>query len=146
MRYPFRYFNSSPEAIRLMVMMYFRYPLSLWPVEDMLYERSMDVCHETVRFWRNRFGPMFAAGIRKRLADYRNSTQWRRRLDESDIGSTIGPRTHIGRCDDEKARLKFAAAPTSICNHFNHDRRLRHRDIFEQSRANALAEWRQLAA
>ena len=26
---PFRYFNSSPEVIRLVVMMYVRYPLSL---------------------------------------------------------------------------------------------------------------------
>ena len=29
MRNPFRYFNSSPEVIRLTVMMYIRYPLSL---------------------------------------------------------------------------------------------------------------------
>ena len=29
MRNPFRYFNSSPEVIRLVVMMYIRYPLSL---------------------------------------------------------------------------------------------------------------------
>ena len=31
---PFRYFNSSPEIIRLAVMMYVRYPLSLRQVED----------------------------------------------------------------------------------------------------------------
>jgi len=31
---PFRYFNSSPEVIRLVVMMYVRYPLSLRNVED----------------------------------------------------------------------------------------------------------------
>ena len=30
---PFRYFNSSPEVIRLVVMMYVRYPLSLRNVE-----------------------------------------------------------------------------------------------------------------
>jgi hypothetical protein len=35
MRYPFRYFNSSPEIIRLTVMMYIRYPLSLRQVEDL---------------------------------------------------------------------------------------------------------------
>ena len=33
MRNPFRYFNSSPEVIRLVVMMYIRYPLSLRPRE-----------------------------------------------------------------------------------------------------------------
>ena len=38
MRDPFRYFNSSPEVIRLTVMMYIRYPLSLRQVEDLLFE------------------------------------------------------------------------------------------------------------
>ena len=36
MHNPFRYFNSSPEVIRLAVMMYVRYPLSLRQVEDLL--------------------------------------------------------------------------------------------------------------
>jgi hypothetical protein len=47
-------------------MMYICYPLSLRQVEDLLAERGIDICHETVRFWWNRFGPMFAAEIRKR--------------------------------------------------------------------------------
>jgi len=42
MRNPFRYFNSSPEVIRLVVMMYVRYPLSLRQVEDILFERGTD--------------------------------------------------------------------------------------------------------
>jgi putative transposase len=54
---PFRYFNSSPEIIRLVVMMYVRYPLSLRNVEDLLAERGIDISHETGRFWWNRFGP-----------------------------------------------------------------------------------------
>jgi len=53
MRNPFRYFNSSPEVIRLTVMMYIRYPLSLRQVEDLLHERGIDNCHDTVRFWWN---------------------------------------------------------------------------------------------
>ncbi len=36
-------------------MMYIRYPLSLRQVEDLLFERGIDICHETVRFWWNRF-------------------------------------------------------------------------------------------
>ena len=52
---PFRYFNSSPEVIRLVVMMYVRYPLSLRNVEDLLDERGIDISHETVQFWRNWF-------------------------------------------------------------------------------------------
>ena len=62
---PFRYFNSSPEVIRLVVMMYVRFPLSLRNVEDLLFERGIDICHETVRHWWNRFGPLFAGDIRR---------------------------------------------------------------------------------
>ena len=65
---PFRYFNSSPEVIRLVVMMYVRFPLSLRNVEDLLFERGIDLCHETVRHWWNRFGPMFVETIRQRGA------------------------------------------------------------------------------
>ena len=68
---PFRCFNSSPEVIRLVVMMmYMKYPLSLRNVEDLLAERGIDLCHETVRFWWNRFGSMFAAAIRGKRAFY----------------------------------------------------------------------------
>jgi putative transposase len=93
MRNPFRYFNSSPEVIRLVVMMYIRYPLSLRQVEDILFERGIDICHETVRFWWNRFGPMFAAEIRKRRVQmYRNYPQWRWHLDE--VFVKINGKTH----------------------------------------------------
>ena len=53
---PFRHFNTSPEIIRLAVMMYVRFPLSLRNVEDLLHERGIDICHESVRHWWNRFG------------------------------------------------------------------------------------------
>src|ERR1700744_3184331 len=80
---PFRWFDSSPEVIRLTVMMYVKYPLSLRNVEDLLHERGIDICHETVRHWWNRFGPMFAAEIKKkRSAHLRQHTQWRWHLDE----------------------------------------------------------------
>ena len=82
MRNAFRYFNSSPEVIRLAVMMYIRYPLSLRQVEDLLFERGIDICHETVRFWWNRFGPLFAAEIRKRRVHRRSYSQWRWHVDE----------------------------------------------------------------
>ena len=47
---PFRRFNSSPEVIRLVVLMYLRFPLSLRNVEDLLFERGIDLSHETIRF------------------------------------------------------------------------------------------------
>lgn len=46
---PFRYFNSSPEVIRLVVVMYARYPLSVQNVEDPLFERGIDISHENPR-------------------------------------------------------------------------------------------------
>ena len=83
MKNPFRYFKTSPEVIHLAVMMYIRFPLSLRQVADLLHERGIDICHETVRAWWNRFGPMFAAEIRRaRSASMRARTQWRWHLDE----------------------------------------------------------------
>jgi len=80
---PFRWFDSSPELIRLVVMMYVKFPLSLRNVEDLLHERGIDICHETVRLWWNRFGPMFAAEIRRKRVDrMRQHTHWKWHLDE----------------------------------------------------------------
>ena len=63
-------------------MLYIRYPLSLRQVEGLLFERGIDICHETVRFWWNRFGPMFAVEIRKRRVVHHSYSQWRWYLDE----------------------------------------------------------------
>ena len=80
---PFRYFNSSPEVIRLVVMMYVRFPLSLRNVEDLLFERGIDISHETVRHWWNRFGPLFAADVRRqRVSRMKGFRQWKWHLDE----------------------------------------------------------------
>jgi putative transposase len=54
---PFRYFKTSPEVIRLAVMLYVRYPLSLRNVEDLLHERGIEISHETVWFWWHRVSP-----------------------------------------------------------------------------------------
>jgi transposase-like protein len=45
-----------------------RFPLSLRRVEDLLFERGIDICHETVRLWWNRFGPLLAGGGHKAAA------------------------------------------------------------------------------
>ena len=82
MRNPFRYFKTSPEVIRLAVMMYIRFPLSLRNVEDLLHERGIDITHETARFWWNRFGPLFAQSIRKRRVQNANFSNWTWHLDE----------------------------------------------------------------
>ena len=59
---PFRGFHSSPEVMRLAVMLYIRFALSLRNVEDRLHERGIDVSHETIRIGWLRFGTMSVAG------------------------------------------------------------------------------------
>jgi len=122
MKNPFRYFKTSPDIIRLTVMMYVRYPLSLRQVEDLLHERGIDVSYETVRAWWNRFGPLFAAEIRKkRITLSGGYTQWKWHLDE--VFVRINGETHylwravdhegevlesfVTKKRDRKAALKF---------------------------------------
>jgi putative transposase len=73
---PFKYFKTSPEIIRLAMMYYVRYPLSFRQVEDILHERGVNICHETVRYWVERFGPKFAREIRKNRAGSHSNWQW----------------------------------------------------------------------
>ncbi len=228
-RSPFRYFKTAPEIIRLAVMMYIRYPLSLRNVEDLLHERGIEISHETVRFWWNRFGPLFAAEIRKRRVGGMRSSRWRWHLDEvfvkingerhylwravdhegevleSFVTKTrdkkaalkflkkslkrhgrveeivtdrlrsygaalrelgISDRQETGRWANNRAEnshqpfrrreramlrfrrmrtlQKFASVHASVFNHFNQERSLSSRAHFKQTRAAALAEWRQL--
>lgn len=102
---PFRYFNSSPEIIRLVVMMYVRYPLSLRNVEDLLFERGIDICHETVRLWWNRFGPIFASEIRRqRISRMRGFRHWQWHLDE--VFVKINGETHyLWRAVDQEGEI-----------------------------------------
>ncbi|WP_022698127.1 IS6 family transposase [Euryhalocaulis caribicus] len=118
----FRYFKTSPEVIRLAVMLYVRFPLSLRNVEDLLHERGIDISHETVRCWWNRFGPMFAGEIRKKRAQQmRSFPQWQWHLDEMFV--KIRGETHylwravdhegevleayVSKTRDRKAALRF---------------------------------------
>ena len=104
MNNPFRYFKTSPEIIRLAVMMYIRYPLSLRQVEDILFERGIDVSHETIRYWWNRFGPKFAAEIRKRRVDGHNWSNWRWHLDEVFVRIN-GERHYLWRAVDHEGEV-----------------------------------------
>ena len=104
MNHPFGYFNSSPEVIRLAVMMYIRYPLSLRQVEDIMFERGIDICHETVRYWWHRFGPMFAGEIRKRRVHGRNGSNWRWHLDEV-LARINGERHDLWRAVDHEGEV-----------------------------------------
>ena len=102
-------------------MMYVRFPLSLRQVEDLLHERGIDISYETVRAWWNRFGPVFAAEIRKQRVRHRSYSRWRWHLDE--VFVRIKGETHylwravdhegevlesfVTKKRDRKAALKF---------------------------------------
>ena len=105
MKNPFRYFKTSPEIIRLAVMMYVRFPLSLRNVEDLLHERGIEVSHEAVRFWWNRFGPIFAAEIRKKRMDRKRAfSVWRWHLDEVFV-KINGERHYLWRAVDQEGEV-----------------------------------------
>jgi putative transposase len=121
-RSPFRYFKTSPEIICLAVIIYIRFPLLVRNVGDLLHERGIDINYETVRFWKNRFGPLFAAEIRKkRVSQMRAYSNWQWHLDEVFVkinGKTHSPFAGCGsrgevlenfvtKHRDRKAALKF---------------------------------------
>jgi hypothetical protein len=106
------------------VMLFVRYPLSLRNVEDLLHERRIDISDETVRFWWNRFGPMFAVEIRRKRVERMRSLQHCRsqRLPDS-----------ADRTED----LQYGFAIPAKCNlgasplpSFNSQARLPHRGRF----------------
>jgi putative transposase len=104
-RSPFRSFKTSPEIIRLAVMMYVRFPLSLRNVEDLLHERGIEISHETVRFWWNRFGPLLAAEIRqKRFDRMRAFSSWRWHVDEVFV-KINGERHYLWRAVDHEGEV-----------------------------------------
>ena len=86
-------------------MMYVRFPLSLRNVEDLLHERGIEVSHETVRYWWNRFGPMFASEIRQRRSQQlRQITQWRWHLDEVFV-KINGKTNYLWRAVDHEGEI-----------------------------------------
>src|SRR5215211_5229632 len=64
---PYAGYRFPPEVISHAVWLYFRFPLSLRMVEEMLAARGIIVSHESVRQWARKFGQDFANRIRRRL-------------------------------------------------------------------------------
>ena len=74
----YRRYRYTVEIISHAVWLYFRFHLSLRDVEELLAERGVTVTYETIRAWCAKFGPRYAAGLRRRRA--RPSDKWH--LDE----------------------------------------------------------------
>ena len=86
-------------------MMYVKYPLSLRNVEDLLFERGIDICHETVRMWWNRFGPLLASDIRRqRVSRMKGFRHWRWHLDEMYV-KLNGGMVYLWRAVDQEGEI-----------------------------------------
>jgi len=106
----FKYFKTSPEIIRLAVMLYIRFPLSLRNVEDQLHVRGIDVSHETARYWWNRFGPVFAGEIRrKRVQQLHAFSEWKWHVDEVFV-NLKGKRHYLWGAVEHKGEVLEAVA------------------------------------
>ena len=71
---PYVGYRFPGELISYAIWLYFRFPLSLRMVEEMLAARGIIVSHETVRQWALKFGQEFANRIRRRLP--RSGDKW----------------------------------------------------------------------
>lgn len=156
---PFKGFQSSPEIIRLGVMLYIRFPLSLRNVEVPLHERGIDVSDETVRYWWNRFGPLFAAEIRrKRVQQLRAFSKWKWHVGEVFV-KIYGKRHYLWRAVDHqgevldvvvtKRRNKAAALKflkKLMKRHGCAEENVTDRFASCKAALRELAEWRELGA
>lgn len=85
--------------------MYVRFPLSLRNVEDLLFECGIDLCHETVRLWWNRFGPIFAADIRRqRVSRMRGFRHWKWHFDAVYV-KINGEMVYLWRAVDQEGEV-----------------------------------------
>jgi len=96
----FKRHRFPPDVIRYAVWLYYRFTLSLRDVEDLLAERSIDLCYETVRCWANKFGPAIASNIRKRR--HRADCVWH--MDEM-VVKIGGKRMYMWRAVDKDGEV-----------------------------------------
>jgi transposase-like protein len=114
--------------------------LSLRNVEDLLAERGIDICHEAVRFWWNRFGPMFAAEIRrKRVQHMRAYTHWRWHLDEIYV-KINGQMHYLWRAVDHEGEVLEESDSVDDRYRRNHDRCAAAPNVRSEA-AEAFAQW-----
>src|SRR6266849_6390509 len=110
---PYRGYRFPPEVIAHAVWLYFRFSLSLRDVEELLAERGVTVTYETIRAWCSKFGPSYAAGLRRRRG--RLSDKWH--LDEVQL-KIKGKRHWLWRAVDKYGvvlDIPRAAAAGTTC-------------------------------
>jgi putative transposase len=130
---PFRYFNSSPEVIRLAVLLYVKYPLKALKRHGSPEAITTD-------------------GLRS----YKAAMTELGNTQKQEVGRWANNRvenSHLSFRRRERAMLrfrrmaclqKFASVHANVHNHFNSERHLVDRSTFKQRRSAALAEWQSL--
>jgi len=88
-------YRFPAEIIGHAVWLYFRFPLGLRMVEELLAARGIIVSHETVRQWALKFGQQFANQIRRRLP-------------------RVGDKWHLGACPGNGKKRSGQRAGSSI--------------------------------
>lgn len=86
-------------------MMYVRFPLSLQNVGDLLFERDIDICHDTVRHWWEPLWPN-VRGLHPPAADRKDAgfRQWRWHLDEMYV-KLNGEMVYLWRAVDHEGEV-----------------------------------------
>ncbi len=109
-------FRFPVEIISHCVWLYYRFPLSLREVEEMMLARGVTVSHETIRQWTGKFGQADANGLRRRRP--RPGDKWH--LDEALIevpeqpGGELSPTNPAARTREETLHLSGAPAAVSL--------------------------------
>jgi putative transposase len=93
-------YRFPPEIIQHAVWLYFRFPLSLRDVEDLLAERGIDASYESVRRWSMKFGLSYASRLRRLRP--RPDSRWH--LDEMFV-SINGKRLYLWRAVDSEGEV-----------------------------------------
>jgi len=162
---PFRCFNSSPEVIRLVVMMYVKINGEmhyLWRAVDhegevlesfATKDRDKAAALKFMKKLMKRHGPakkITTDGLRS----YRAAMRELGNTHKQEVGRWANNRvenSHQPLRRRERAMLrfrrmktlqKFASVHASVHNLFNQERRHTSREIYKERRPEALAEWR----
>ena len=120
-------YRYPAEIISYAVWLYFRFPLSLRMVEEMLAARGISVTHETIRQWGLKFGREFANRIRQRLAVATNGTSMRSSsaLPERSTGSGV-PSTRTASFSMFSSRAGATRRPPNACSASSSRSRVEH--------------------
>ena len=96
----FKRHRFPADVIRHAVWLYFRFNLSFRDVEELLAQRGVYVCYETIRCWTIKFGPQIARNLKRRR--HAPSPRWH--LDE--VVCTIGgKRLYLWRAVDDEGEV-----------------------------------------